>query len=54
MFDIRFSNRMGERIMSGGRDWDQLMPNVEVTLNCDDKSRSWILHSKSEQRKETQ
>lgn len=40
MFDIRFSNRMGERIMSGGRDWDPLMPDVEVTLNYDDKSRS--------------
>ena len=37
MFDSRFSNRMGERVIPGGRNWDPLMPNVEVTRNYDDK-----------------
>ena len=37
MFDIRFSDRMGERIMPGGRDWDPSMPDAEVTLNYNDK-----------------
>ena len=37
MFDIRFSDKMGERVMPGGRDWGPLMPDAEVTLNYDDK-----------------
>ena len=35
MFDIRFLNRMGERVMPGGRDWDPLMPDAKVALNYD-------------------
>ena len=37
MFGIRFSDRMGERVMPGGRDWNPLMPDAKVTLNYDDK-----------------
>ena len=37
MFEIKFSNRMGERMMPGGRDWDPSMPDAEVTINYDDK-----------------
>ena len=34
--EIKFSNRMGERIMPGGRDWNPDMPDASVTLNYDD------------------
>ena len=35
MFHIRFSERMGERVMPGGRNWDPLILDAKVTLNCD-------------------
>ena len=36
MFEIKFSNRMGENIRSGGRDWDTKMPDARTTLVHDD------------------
>ena len=35
MFEMKFSDRMGERITPGGRDWNPNMPDTEVTLNYD-------------------
>ena len=37
MFEIKFSDRMGERITSGCRDWNLNMPDAEVALNYDDE-----------------
>ena len=36
-FLMEFSNRMGERVMPGGRDWNPKMSDAEATLDCDDK-----------------
>ena len=40
MFDIRFSNRMGERVVAWGRDWDSLIPGAEVTLHHDGQAEA--------------
>ena len=32
-FEIKLTDRMGERPMSGGRDWNPLMPDAKTTLN---------------------
>ena len=37
MFEMKFSDRMGERITPGGRDWNPNMLDTEVTLNYDDE-----------------
>ena len=34
-FEIKFSDRMGDRIIPGSRDWDPDMPDAAVTLNYD-------------------
>ena len=34
---MEFSDRMEERVMPGGRDWDPHMSDAEATLDCDDK-----------------
>ena len=36
-FSVEFSDRMEERVMPGGRDWDPKMSDAEATLDCDDK-----------------
>ena len=36
-FSVEFSDRMEERVMPGGRDWDPNMSDAEATLDCDDK-----------------
>ena len=36
-FLMDFSNRMGERVTPGGRDWSPDMSDAEATLDCDDK-----------------
>ena len=33
---MKFSDRMGKRIMREGRDWDPSMPDTEVALNYED------------------
>ena len=37
MFEIEFSDRMGEKLKSGGRDWNPCMPDTKTNLAYDDK-----------------
>ena len=37
IFSVEFSDRMEERVIPGGRDWDPHMSDAEATLDCDDK-----------------
>ena len=37
MFEIEFSDRIGEKLESGGRDWNPCMPDAKTKLTYDDE-----------------
>ena len=46
-FEVKLSDRMGERVMPGGRDWKPKMSDAEVTLDCN-SNWSWSSTHQSE------